>query len=130
VTLLGQGVGLGDLQRSLPTPNMLGFCDPVRAASRPRHAAPGPGWFWARGSREGAWLVWALTRAPLPGGVWLQRRNAETALQERRNATGRRQLLCLQHQHAGEQDHGGHAHDGQAVRDGQVERRRGRAGGS
>jgi len=27
VTLLGQGVGLGGLQRSLPTPAMLGFCD-------------------------------------------------------------------------------------------------------
>jgi len=27
VTLLGQGVGLGDPQRSLPTPTMLGFCD-------------------------------------------------------------------------------------------------------
>jgi len=30
VTLLGQGVGLGDPQRSLPTPTMLGFCDSVR----------------------------------------------------------------------------------------------------
>ena len=27
VTLLGQGVGLGDPQRSLPTPTMLAFCD-------------------------------------------------------------------------------------------------------
>ena len=27
VTLLGQGVGLGDPQRALPTPNMLGFWD-------------------------------------------------------------------------------------------------------
>jgi len=27
VTLLGQGVGLGDPQRSLPTPATLGFCD-------------------------------------------------------------------------------------------------------
>ena len=26
VTLLGQGVGLGDPQRSLPTPAILGFC--------------------------------------------------------------------------------------------------------
>ena len=26
VTLLGQGVGLGDPQRSLPTPTILGFC--------------------------------------------------------------------------------------------------------
>jgi len=29
VTLLGQGVGLGDPQRSLPTPAMLGFWDSV-----------------------------------------------------------------------------------------------------
>jgi len=27
VTLLGQGVGLGDPQRSLPTPTILSFCD-------------------------------------------------------------------------------------------------------
>jgi len=27
VTLLGQGVGLGDPQRSRPTPAMLGFCE-------------------------------------------------------------------------------------------------------
>ena len=29
VTLLGQGVGLGDPQRSLPTPTLLGFWDSV-----------------------------------------------------------------------------------------------------
>jgi len=29
VTLLGQGVGLGDPQRALPTPAMLGLCDSV-----------------------------------------------------------------------------------------------------
>jgi len=29
VTLLGQGVGLGDPQRALPTPARLGFCDSV-----------------------------------------------------------------------------------------------------
>ena len=29
MTLLGQGVGLGDPQRALPTPTMLGFCDSV-----------------------------------------------------------------------------------------------------
>jgi len=29
VTLLGQGAGLGDPQRALPTLNMLGFCDSV-----------------------------------------------------------------------------------------------------
>ena len=31
VTLLRQGVGLGDPQRSLPTPTILGFCDPASA---------------------------------------------------------------------------------------------------
>jgi len=31
VTLLGQGAGLGDPQRSLPTPAMLGFCEMVKA---------------------------------------------------------------------------------------------------
>ena len=31
VTLLGQGVGLGDPQRALPTPNILWFCDSVWA---------------------------------------------------------------------------------------------------
>ena len=31
VTLLGQGVGLGDPQRSLPTPAMLGVWDSVKA---------------------------------------------------------------------------------------------------
>jgi len=30
VTLLRQGVGLSDPQRSLPTPTMLGFCDSVK----------------------------------------------------------------------------------------------------
>ena len=30
VTLLGQGVGLGDPQRALPTPAMLRFCDSVK----------------------------------------------------------------------------------------------------
>jgi len=29
VTLLGQGVGLGDPQRALPTPTILRFCDSV-----------------------------------------------------------------------------------------------------
>jgi len=33
VTLLGQGVGLGDPQRSLPTPAMLGFWDSVTASA-------------------------------------------------------------------------------------------------
>jgi len=33
VTLLRQGVGLGDTQRSLPTPAMLGFCDSVKGFS-------------------------------------------------------------------------------------------------
>ena len=31
VTLLGQGVGLGDPQRSLPIPTILGFCDSVNS---------------------------------------------------------------------------------------------------
>ena len=34
VTLLGQGVGLGDPQRSLPTPAMLGFCDCATSTQR------------------------------------------------------------------------------------------------
>jgi len=33
VTLLGQGVGLGDPQRALPTPTMLGFRDSVSCVS-------------------------------------------------------------------------------------------------
>jgi len=33
VTLLGQGVGLGDPQRALPTLTMLGFCDQARLAT-------------------------------------------------------------------------------------------------
>ena len=37
VTLLGQGVGLGDPQRSLPTPTILQFCDSVNSVI-PRHA--------------------------------------------------------------------------------------------
>jgi len=39
VTLLGQGVGLGDPQRSLPTPTMLGFCDSVTDPSSTSAAA-------------------------------------------------------------------------------------------
>jgi len=35
VTLLGQGVGLGDPQRSLPTPAVLGFCDSVCGVTSP-----------------------------------------------------------------------------------------------
>ena len=31
VTLLGQGVGLGDPQRTLPTLTILGFCDSMEA---------------------------------------------------------------------------------------------------
>ena len=34
VTLLGQGVGLGDPQRSPPTPAMLGFWDSVKTRGR------------------------------------------------------------------------------------------------
>jgi len=38
VTLLGQGVGLGDPQRSLPTPAILWFCDSVVPGLRARPA--------------------------------------------------------------------------------------------
>ncbi|XP_030329322.2 arfaptin-2 isoform X3 [Strigops habroptila] len=55
-----------------------------------------------------------------PGGVWVQRGDAEAALQEWGDAAGCRQLLRLQHQHTGQQDHGGYAHDSQAVRDSQA----------
>ena len=42
VTLLGQGVGLGDPQRSLPTPTMLGFCKEERCVQHGwwAHAVP------------------------------------------------------------------------------------------
>jgi len=40
VTLLGQGVGLGDPQRSLPTPTMLGSC--LVLSWRARAAGAGP----------------------------------------------------------------------------------------
>jgi len=43
VTLLGQGVGLGDPQRSLPTPTMLGFCDSVICAWRALCSSRPPG---------------------------------------------------------------------------------------
>ena len=36
VTLLGQGVGLGDPQRALPTSNILGFCEPPPPQSQAR----------------------------------------------------------------------------------------------
>jgi len=49
VTLLGQGVGLGDPQRSLPTPTMLGFCDSVTKCGCVPAAASAPH------SRECAW---------------------------------------------------------------------------
>jgi len=37
VTLLGQGVGLGDPQRSLPTPTILWFCAAFAAKKSPGH---------------------------------------------------------------------------------------------
>jgi len=49
VTLLGQGVGLGDPQRSLPTPTILWFCDSVGAAGAPWGSlgqAPAPTLHW------------------------------------------------------------------------------------
>lgn len=61
---------------------------------------------------------------PPVGGVWVQRGDTEAAVQERGDPPGCRQLFCLQHQHSGQQDHGGHAHDRQAVRNGQVGLRR------
>lgn len=49
------------------------------------------------------------------GRVWLQCRNTEVAMQEWRDAIGRHQLLCVQHQYAGEQDHGRYSYDHQDV---------------
>jgi len=49
VTLLGQGVGLGDPQRSLPTLTMLGFCD--SDSVYPGAGVPGC-CGWAGASRE------------------------------------------------------------------------------
>jgi len=40
VTLLGQGVGLGDPQRTLPTPAILRFCDSVPRGSTQGSVAP------------------------------------------------------------------------------------------
>jgi len=51
VTLLGQGVGLGDPQRSLPTLNILGFCDSVHVMLH--------GWGMSQcmaGSYDATWL--------------------------------------------------------------------------
>jgi len=45
VTLLGQGVGLGDPQRSLPTPAMLGFCDSVNPKRRVSSSSCRKGFF-------------------------------------------------------------------------------------
>jgi len=36
VTLLGQGVVLGDPQRALPTPTMLGFCEQLGKGEQTR----------------------------------------------------------------------------------------------
>jgi len=43
VTLLGQGVGLDDPQRSLPTPNVLWFCERVVQAAQGGGGVPIPG---------------------------------------------------------------------------------------
>ena len=55
VTLLGQGVGLGDPQRALPTPTMLGFCDsvPILVPSPLREPHPHTASFAITGDREG-----------------------------------------------------------------------------
>jgi len=39
VTLLGQGVGLGDPQRALPALTMLGFCDFVILSATDHHVS-------------------------------------------------------------------------------------------
>lgn len=57
------------------------------------------------------------------GWVWLQCRDTEIALQERRDSSRRHQLLCVQHKHAGQQDHGGHTDDNQDVWKCQVSKR-------
>jgi len=50
VTLLGHGVGLGDPQRSLPTPAMLGFCECVGPWDKCMWGdAPRGGSAWGRG---------------------------------------------------------------------------------
>ena len=59
VTLLGQGVGLGDPQRSLPTPNVLGFCDSVSCDAARLGDVTMRGWGMRRsiaGACEDAWL--------------------------------------------------------------------------
>jgi len=60
VTLLWQGVGLDDPQRSLPTPTMLGFCDSVTGCTE------GPKF------RTGCFGVWAM-REGCSGGVGVRR---------------------------------------------------------
>jgi len=65
VTLLGQGVGLGDPQRSLPTPTILCFCD-----LQPMSTG-------CKGKRRTGVCVWVGARLPAhslgalyPGGMW------------------------------------------------------------
>ena len=53
VTLLGQGVGLGDPQRSLPTPNILWFCEIVPGrVHQESHADGEVGWALGQFSSE------------------------------------------------------------------------------
>jgi len=74
VTLLGQGVGLGDPQRSLPTPAMLGFCDSVRGP----HTEVGGFWVTAGpGSMPGTgslhavhWVLHTTTFPDLSSSIW------------------------------------------------------------
>lgn len=49
------------------------------------------------------------------GWVWLQCRDPEVALQEWGDSAWRCQLLCVQHKHSGQQDHGGYIDDNQDV---------------
>jgi len=71
VTLLQQGVGLGDPQRALPTPTMLGFCDSVTSSLKGWRRAGGRG-FPRQPGVPGSWLPvperesWRAARVNLP----------------------------------------------------------------
>jgi len=78
VTLLGQGVGLGDPQRSLPTLNVLWFCDLLRLRSLGAPEGAGGGQWQRepcrsevlrqqeRSTVRTAWLCWQKGTASLP----------------------------------------------------------------
>jgi len=85
VTLLGQGVGLGDPQRALPTPVMLGFWDSVNTGSsggishraaaraRARMGVPVVGWVLngdcGTPKSPGDEVFWPLLTATIPPGI-------------------------------------------------------------